>query len=509
MVERMHSTNSENSQFRPWREIAIFMVMLMEVSWVTLWVRMLVPDIHSLPISYTYFVFLGIIATSHIIARLMEFFRLKVTIRRILAVGILLASTVATLRIFLFQQETLGLVELLDQFIQHMTEFQTLFPSEFIVVLVTLLGWWRGISLAREHIEPSSVMGYFRLGFVMFLVYVVFNTSASVERPERLFYLFLFCGLIAMATARIFGLRSVRGGRLNTFDRKWLGEIIFAALSIVIIAVGLTHLMDSSFSWIRILIMGGVGVLVFLVWAILTPIFYLLIFVVEKMEGFTEGMEVLGETFDNLQIVMQQLVEQASSMISKPDIMVILMRVLSFLRAFFLWGMILLVGVGVITWIVGRFWRDQVYSQGKEDQQSILSGNEVWRLLRKYFQRMITNLWEGARATFDIKKRIRTRAAIRIRQIYADLLDLGEQLQCVRRDTQTPLEYLPILQNCLKEVDNDLELITHAYIRVRYGQFPENKSEVEMIEVAWRNVTNVSKDKLAALEQKKIPQHLR
>jgi hypothetical protein len=85
----------------------------------------------------------------------------------------------------------------------------------------------------------------------------------------------------------------------------------------------------------------------------------------------------------------------------------------------------------------------------------------------------------------DFRRRQRARAAARIRQIYADLLDLGEELDCARPEAQTPLEFMPSLEVSIPTVEADLEMITSAYLKVRYGQLPENLQEVEEVEGAW------------------------
>jgi hypothetical protein len=79
-------------------------------------------------------------------------------------------------------------------------------------------------------------------------------------------------------------------------------------------------------------------------------------------------------------------------------------------------------------------------------------------------------------------------AAARIRRIYADLLSLSGRLGRPRPAGRTPLEHLPQLQDLFTDQAGELERITSAYLRVRYGEAPESIQEVREIESAWRSI---------------------
>ena len=80
------------------------------------------------------------------------------------------------------------------------------------------------------------------------------------------------------------------------------------------------------------------------------------------------------------------------------------------------------------------------------------------------------------------------RAAARIRQIYADLLDLCNALGQSRQESQTPLEFLPRLEILFPQLQPEIVLVTEAYLGVRYGLLPETKNEVADVEAAWRKI---------------------
>jgi hypothetical protein len=76
-------------------------------------------------------------------------------------------------------------------------------------------------------------------------------------------------------------------------------------------------------------------------------------------------------------------------------------------------------------------------------------------------------------------------AATRIRWIYAQLMRLSSELGRPRLPSVTPREFLPHLGSIFPEDQDFLASITEAYIKVRYGEYPETSSEVEEVVQGW------------------------
>ena len=49
-------------------------------------------------------------------------------------------------------------------------------------------------------------------------------------------------------------------------------------------------------------------------------------------------------------------------------------------------------------------------------------------------------------------------------------------------------EFLPELGELFTTQTEDLRVITEAYVRVRYGEFPESRAEIEAVESAWQRL---------------------
>jgi hypothetical protein len=83
--------------------------------------------------------------------------------------------------------------------------------------------------------------------------------------------------------------------------------------------------------------------------------------------------------------------------------------------------------------------------------------------------------------------------AARIRRIYAQLLELSAELNRPRQPSKTPLEFLLDLGELFPKRNQDLELLTQAYVKVRYGELPETQSEMDELEAAWERVSEEGK----------------
>jgi hypothetical protein len=67
-------------------------------------------------------------------------------------------------------------------------------------------------------------------------------------------------------------------------------------------------------------------------------------------------------------------------------------------------------------------------------------------------------------------------------------MELSERLGDPRPAAQTPLEFMPTLETTYPGREEDLDDITRAYLRVRYGELPETRQEVDLVEEAWERV---------------------
>ncbi len=86
-------------------------------------------------------------------------------------------------------------------------------------------------------------------------------------------------------------------------------------------------------------------------------------------------------------------------------------------------------------------------------------------------------------------------AAATIRRIYAALMVLAAQRGLQRAESQTPLEFLAVMQSEWQSLAEPLAVITNAYVKVHYGQLPEDTAGADTVKQAWETVLSALEDK--------------
>ncbi|MFH1139921.1 MAG: DUF4129 domain-containing protein [Pseudomonadota bacterium] len=85
--------------------------------------------------------------------------------------------------------------------------------------------------------------------------------------------------------------------------------------------------------------------------------------------------------------------------------------------------------------------------------------------------------------------------AARIRKVYRRLLGWGASRGRPRRPAQTPLEYLAGLRDLAPEAAEEAEVITRAYLEVRYGPGAPTPGLGPRVEACWRGIRKIRRKK--------------
>jgi hypothetical protein len=464
------------------------MVVVMEACWITPWFKSLTPETYAINSLRTLIFITGVVLFSHLLIRSMEILRLKRSIQRGLMLGSLVLVSFISIKSLLYNQQPFSLKELLTRPIRSFLDFTSIIPPEFIIIITVLIGFWRGVSLAQEHIGPSTVKGRFWLGIVMFIVFVFFTTLITGESPGEFFYLFLFASLVGMCTARITVVGMVRGGKQNKFNSSWFFGILIASLILVATAGFLSGVLGQRFSWIGGIFIGLFGSIILLIWAILNPILSWLINIFGDLFQDSRALSLLGDTLENINTMIGGLGDKIQSLLDGSGIGQFFAQLFPTMRTIVLISIVVVFIVLVLLWMGFRLWKDRVRREKHDETRSDLrTGNLIMSLLN-----LLRENWNHALQSVtqlsDFSQRRRRRAAVRIRQIYADLLELCEKLGQPRPEALTPLEFIPRLNMIFPEFILEVNTITQAYTRVRYGLLPETQAEVSEVESAWKAV---------------------
>jgi hypothetical protein len=467
--------------WKPWREATILALILMELSWIVPWYRSLTPVTYATPTARVFLSLFGIYLITHLCIRFMNYLRIRLDIRRWVMVLLFAGSTLIGLKVLLYPDASISLGELIARPFRAFNESATLIPDEFLIVLIILVVCWRGISLAQVYVEPVIVMRHFQLGILMFLIYVFFNTIVTGETPGSLIYLFLFSGLIAMGTSRILVLSTLRGGRVDVFDRRWFIGVITATLAVVAIAGLVASLAEGG----RLLEQIGailLGLLILIAVAVISPAIFFLPLLFGMVPFLAEGVRELVDALQDLQSMMGGMAGNLFEFMDESGIF----NFANLIKPFLMWSCISVIALIILASLTRWVLKDR--NQSRDERANLLNPADLLQLLQSAMHKNLSRIGER----FDEWRRNRAvgrhMAAARIRQIYAELMELCDRLHTPRPAARTPLEYLSTLDHLFPGEEEDLATITQAYLKVRYGELAESQAELNQVELAWARV---------------------
>jgi len=469
------------SKVNAWREIAALGLVLMNLSWLIPWFQAFT-RVTTYPTAQVTLVIGVILLVAYIAGRGTTSLRLKTEVQVALIGVLVLCSVLWSLSVFIPDGNADQAGSISSQALRGWGEVFSVVPRELLVIVALLFVWWWGLRLSRERIGPYMMIKYFQIGSLLLLLYAaVVADLVGYHPPPWIYILFLFSGLIAMGCARISVVGSLRGGRRSPFNPRWLGEILLAAVITLVLAAVLAVLFTNQSERIA----GWLEGLVYIVGLIIaSPI----ILILSLLAGWLNRMdsasvevvpqtevpleEAEGFTPSGLPLINEGGIAQAN--------------LLPMLRLVLTWVLVILA-----VYLLYRFLRHTAVLMRKRraevaDDPSAYSGlGGLGQLLREVLFGQARQVMGGLQR---LNRRERLMAAERIRNIYAQLLELSGQLGHARLAAQTPLEFLPELEHYFTGCGDDLQVITAAYIDIRYGELPETHSQLQAVESAWRRV---------------------
>jgi hypothetical protein len=482
-------------QIRYWRELSIIAMMCMEISWIVPWYRSLTPATYAVSLARVFLVLMGILLLANISMRVMNFLDLKISIRRGVIFILLVISVFVGLKLLLYQSDPIQVGELLDRPFKAFGDVRGIIPDEFLIIVFVLVVFWRGLSLASKYIDPISVRHNFYLGLAMFTAFIFINTLVTGETPGFMLYLFFVSALIALASARIFTITQLRGGATNPFDLPWFLGIFVTTL----VTVGLAGLVAWLFSG-QTSIVGAIGSLILgifsvLMLALISPLIFLAERFLTMSPNVSGAFQNVIDVLDDLRNTFGAMANNLFNLFNIPS----LLNWMQLLKPVLLWGFVIAISIAIM-YSISRWLFKERYSD-RDNLESIIEPGDLMRLLRQAVQNQLAKLGQILRDRSRLRSGQRWLAAAKIRRIYARLMDLCSKLDNPRPPAHTPLEFLPALEGLFPEGKEEVRTITHAYLRVRYGELPESNQEVTMVESAWERVKTMGKEGLRQISK--------
>jgi hypothetical protein len=456
-------TSRATAYLRWWSQVSALLLVIVELCWILPWFEMVTQITRTAPLWVSGLVLGAIMLASYLLGRASEALRLLKNVQLGL-MGLLFLASLFVSENLLLQMPIRGVANGLV----------TLDPGAVLVLFFVIWMWWRGLSLSRNDIRPIVAWRRFELGLLFFMAYLFIAVRVNFILPGfGIMILFLFAGLLSVVFARVSYVGIAKGVQKNPFDLRWLlsvGGILSATILLAGVAGGLLSgqyrlLLDFLTEALKftialtIFILGIPGLLISIVLGPLLP----------WLRSLFQPFQNNSPQENPLQNLYPFYPDQGQ-VVNLPAI----------LQTMIFWGLVLIVVIALMLRARRAFGGRRLNEP--DEPESLLKQGEARDLLRKALQ----NALEGAVARLRPARQVLI--AARIRRIYAQLLDLCEELNQPRRPQQTPLEFLPEMGELFSSQIEDLETITQAYVRIRYGELPESQREVAAIEQSWQKI---------------------
>ncbi len=465
-----------------WRELTCIALIFMELCWIAPLYYLLARFPTGIDLQRS-FIILGIILLgAYLQARLTEYLALNSIVRTAIFALYLLISLLIGMRTLAYFHDTITLGETVTRFITTLDHIDIWIPKEFGVCLIVLLVGLNGFSVATGLPDPFRVFRRFWVSILMLMVFGLLTPDNPDAMPSFLIYLFLITSLLAMSAARLALLGRLRGSQRIPFDLpRALGVGFFgvgmASLSLLVAFLFRSQPIFTLIYGIYIIIVRS-AVVIFAI--ILLPVYLVLYFILPGIKlpaSILSAIQFLVDFIHQIQLLFASL--------PLVNLSGLFQQILA-LKPFVLWSLAIL-GLAAVLILVRSWIKIKPGVEGDESQEYSITGDLI-KNVRADLRRRIAFMVERLVQRLSLGPGKRGQAATRIRRIYAELIDQSARLGSPRPESFTPLEFLPLLIRQFPGSAADLELITHAYIRIRYGEMPEIPQQLEEVEIAWARV---------------------
>jgi hypothetical protein len=471
---------------QPWRELSALATMIMDVSWLALSYRALSFTARTNPSGSIFAVLGSMLLLIYYATRLSYQAALGSMARRVTLLLVMIGSGLVSIKVLVYSGDSLSPRIFTQNLVQSFADPNMLIPAEFEVLIISFLIWLRGITLAQQWMSTRIVLRRYQAGIIVLLGLSMLDLMPSSNGQTFEVLAFLIGGLIAMATGRAVELGRMRGTRRNPFDRYWLLGLIVVTGIMVGLALLAGGIATEYFtSIVVVLALVATQILLILMGILVSPILLVVLLLspglLERLKSLIDFSEMQSGLSRVVNFLLQVLTGLSQLLRSVYDGFISLQR----LKPYLLWGILFLAFVYLLR-ILGRHWRSPwTWRSEQEDRQFAMETSDLLQHMRDGFRRGTHRI---AAAIQQLRYGRRWLAAAKIRRIYVQLMKMCEDLGFPRPVNQTPHEFLPTLERYMPTHIDDLVRITDAYVRIRYGEFPEHREDIVAFAAAWRRI---------------------
>ncbi|MBV9577418.1 MAG: DUF4129 domain-containing protein [Chloroflexi bacterium] len=333
--------------------------------------------------------------------------------------------------------------------------------------------WWRGMRFGMQSPGYTEVEGAFRWGIgrlALFTLVMALTTRAgglhAVEAQTTPFVVgFFFVSLLTLALARLESLRTrTRRPSLNT---QWLSVLVVVAAAVVLVSLLIAQIVsfDVLLAATRPLFDALGLVLLLLAYAIVLPLAYviqwLVYLILALLQGSNRPLPPQPLQPADVDDAFQRFLNQQLT----PELIAALKAVGA---ALLLVVVVVLVARGLSRWRPSGADADAT----NEERDSLWNGRTAWGSVLAWLKRLFSRRRAATNSVLptsvETPSDVKSSGLPTIRELYAELLHVGEVAGAPRAPGTTPLEHLPALSASL-EPEPVMSELTDAYLQVRYA----------------------------------------
>ncbi len=381
------------------------------------------------------------------------------------AVSIAIVTLISVVRVELYPVHWYDL-GWLPHFFATVLTFADGFATAHWVSLSVIYVFVRGLSLAQRPLTLWFIGLQFRLGIVIFFVFIFFAVMIKPADPSLWIFIFFFLSLIAIALARIDEMESA-----IRYGSRWAITILGAVALVLFIGLGVLQFftVDTATALLRLLAP---------VWALFTalviliaiPFGFLANWLVDLLRPLFQNAGDLFNNLGNLIPTNNNPVEKIQESGAWLSALTPIIQAIVALAIFF----------AVALWLARALNRRmQQYEDATYTRETIGNDEHADRA--------------GSAQKSKPRPQARNLSAENIRRIYAALVARAAHAGIPRHADETPYEFLPRLTQVFPAESADLREITEAYIGVHYAEQTATPEQVSQVKAVWRRIEKIIK----------------
>jgi hypothetical protein len=460
-----------------WRELIVVFVLIMEISWLIPWMRVMSSSAAKLSTWINLVIFLawGLLAmfTNRVLDRRTAGAGF---LRQIRQLAIMLVGLFLFTNLFIYSDGWIGPGMMVKDILDVIVRVNVRMPESFFLLPFLLFIWRRGsLQSVSDGTDSFGIGKRFRLGVLSFVGFGLIFPGGQLLFLLEIIPIYFTAGILAGLLSHSNVLSHSSSAYTLQYGPGWVGSVLIILLGAVFTGIVTGWLMRNQLvriaaSKLDSLFLSAVEGLLFL----FRPVIQGAAFLVEKLFGFL-GSISKGDFFTGL-------AEMVSGFVIELDRSPVRFEFTPETWIGFLFVLVVVIVLLALRRV--RVGRKDLNKPDRDPGEDVFSPDLLQERLDKLVELAQNGLARLRRVRLDGGWFAKTV----IRRSYLNLLSLGARHGRQRSDSETPREYQKILEQLFPESISEVAEITSAYQHVRYGELHEHEYMVRDVRLALERV---------------------